>query len=176
MFVSVFSQYAQPKRHDLHVAACANPADGVLFEATFNLYQTQHQSRVQPSTFAFVPNGLQKFFARLKVPFLGFKRSLISPIQRRYWIYDGVSLNSGIGGSELCTALRMAMRTASASGSSICAPACDCSENNSNVGDKHADFSHFLRLLSVAFDVSESIHHCINISALDQAVTFAITC
>ena len=119
------ADHARPERHHLHVAARAHRTHGELAEIAFHLDQAQHQAGVQAGAPALVPDRLQEFLALLPfglalAPAAGSWRpaSAGRPAARR------MSRNSGIGGAALAMAELSAVRTESASGSSIWPPAC----------------------------------------------------
>jgi hypothetical protein len=58
-------------------------------------------SCLQPGALALVPDGLQELLARIEIGFFFFRRSLMTPSQRRYCRRDSVSANSGTGGALL---------------------------------------------------------------------------
>jgi hypothetical protein len=49
---------ANPKRHDLHEAACAHGGDGEFSKVTLDFDQPKYHRQIQPSALAFVPNSL----------------------------------------------------------------------------------------------------------------------
>ena len=81
----------RPERHHLRVPTCAGAADRVFAKRTLDLDQSEQQGRLQSGSFAFVPDGFQKFNTAnmLGVAFLESGAHLAKPAQVGQTGFDG---------------------------------------------------------------------------------------